>query len=176
MGVWRNIVGTFESAFFIKKGGSQIKDNSGDFDFRNNDDSDYIKLRIKDPTADEHAATKSYVDSLENANAMRAIKIPITTSTPATSTATIPANSVVFDCWVDITTLYDNSATITVGQTGTLNLIQDTTDNDAETVGTYSKQQATDWGGSALAVIVTIANTPTAGAGTVYVFYSEPAT
>jgi hypothetical protein len=50
-----------------------------------------------------------------------------------------------------------------VGQTGTTNLLMQTTDNDAQVSNLYSVWQDTAWGSSSLPVLVTVSGAPAAG-------------
>jgi hypothetical protein len=103
------------------------------------------------------------------------ILIVIGTGGTYTSTTNIPANAYVTRCLTSIpTTAYAAGATVKVGQTGTLNLLQDTTDNTPTVIGNYDAPQLTSWGSSALPVIVTIGGSPASGAGLVLVEYTSP--
>jgi hypothetical protein len=103
---------------------------------------------------------------------MRVIRMPITNAASQSSVTTIPANAVVEDTRVEITTPYSGGATITVGQTGSAALLQGTGDNLPTVAGMYETPQDVAWGASALAVLVTVAGAPAAGAGFVIVQYA----
>lgn len=98
------------------------------------------------------------------------IKVPITTS-GASSTAQVPTNAIVTDIIVDVTTGYDNGATIEVEVDS--NTIVGTTDVEMSETNQYVVEDITAIT-TADVVTVTIANTPTTGAGVVYVGYIEP--
>jgi hypothetical protein len=102
---------------------------------------------------------------------LRVIRLAITNAASQSSASTIPANAVVVDTKVDITTPYSAGATITVGQTGSAALLQGTGDNLATVAGVYETSQDVAWGASALAVLVTVTGAPAAGAGFVVVQY-----
>jgi len=106
------------------------------------------------------------------AGVVQCIDFSIGTAGSQSSVTTIPAGAIVLRCEVKITVAYSAGATIAVGQTGTTNLLQTTSDNFPTVVDEYDAPQRTDWGGSALAVLVTIAGSPSAGAGKVTVLYS----
>ncbi len=100
------------------------------------------------------------------------IDFAIGTAASQSSVSQIPANAIILSSDVTITTPYSVGTTIKVGQTGTTNLLQDTTDSFPTVAGTYEASQRTSWGGSPLAVLVTIAGAPSVGAGFVTVLYS----
>jgi hypothetical protein len=105
---------------------------------------------------------------------LRVIRMAITNAASQSSASTIPANAVVVDTKVSVVTPFSGGATISVGQTGTAALLQATTDNLATVAGLYQTPQDVAWGGAALAVLVTIAGAPAAGAGFVVVQYAVP--
>ena len=105
---------------------------------------------------------------------MRVIRHAITNAASQSSTAVIPANAVVRSMTLDIVTPYSAGATITVGQTGSAALLGATTDNLATVAGQYEVNQDTSWGASALAVLITVAGSPAAGAGYCVVHYTVP--
>jgi hypothetical protein len=99
----------------------------------------------------------------------------VTTGLATVSSVTsIPANAVVTRIVTSITTAYSAGTTISVGQTGTVSLLQATGDIVPQTVDSYGSSLPVAWGGSALPVLITIAGSPTAGAGTVLVQYTSP--
>ena len=112
--------------------------------------------------------------------AVKAIKVDITTAS-VNSTNSMPANSIVQKVILDVTTAYAPAATtINVGTSSDGSLLMTTAgnDNDPTATNTYIKEQATDIGGSASPVVVTIddgsGGAPTAGAGSVIVYFSNP--
>jgi hypothetical protein len=105
---------------------------------------------------------------------LRVTRHAITNAASQSSTAVLPANAVVRSAMLDIVTPYSAGATITVGQTGTPALLMATTDNLATVAGQYESMQDTAWGASALAVLITVAGSPTAGAGYCVVHYTVP--
>ena len=106
--------------------------------------------------------------------AARMIKFAITNAASQSSASTIPANAVVLDVKVEIVTPYSAGGTIAVGQTGTAALLMATTDSLAQVAAIYDVESDIAWGASALAVLVTVAGAPAAGAGFVLVEYSLP--
>lgn len=106
--------------------------------------------------------------------AKRVIRMAITNSASQSSAALVPANAVGFECMLDITTPYSGGGTISVGRTGSASLLQATTDNLATVAGQYQVMQATAWGATPLAVLVTVGGAPAAGAGFCIVKYSVP--
>jgi hypothetical protein len=102
------------------------------------------------------------------------VDFAITTGASQSSTKAIPANAVITRCLVQITTPYSGGATITVGRTGSAALLMAAADNVATVAGDYDAPQRTGWGASELAVLVTVAGSPGAGAGRVLVAYSVP--
>ncbi len=105
---------------------------------------------------------------------IREIRMAITNAASQSSASSIPANAVVSEAQLDVTTPYSGGATITVGQTGSASLLMATTDDLATVAGLYAVPQDTAWGASALAVLVTVAGAPAAGAGFCVVKYSVP--
>lgn len=106
--------------------------------------------------------------------AVREIRFAVTNAASQSSATTIPANAIVNDVKLDVTTPYSAGATVSIGQTGSASLLQATGDNLATVAGIYDVEQDTAWGASALAVLVTVAGAPAAGAGQVVVQYSVP--
>jgi hypothetical protein len=106
--------------------------------------------------------------------AVREIRFALTNAASQSSAAQIPANAIVKERDVIVVTPFSGGATITVGQTGTPALLQGTTDNLPQTAGSYELAEEIGWGAAALAVLVTVAGAPAAGAGFVAVRYSLP--
>lgn len=106
--------------------------------------------------------------------ARRVIQYAITNAATQDSVAKIPANATVRTAHLDITTPFSGGATISIGQPGSLTLLQLTTDNLATVAGQYEVPQRTPWGGSAQVVRATVAGAPAAGAGTLTVEYTVP--
>jgi hypothetical protein len=90
------------------------------------------------------------------------------------SVTSIPANAVVTRVVTSVSTAYSAGATISVGQTGTVALLQATSDIVPQTIDSYGSSLPVAWGGSALPVLITIAGSPAVGAGTVLVQYTSP--
>lgn len=63
---WMNLLGTFADLFRFGKNNAGIKGiSSTELSVRNASDSALANLQVAAPTADNHAATKQYVDSIE---------------------------------------------------------------------------------------------------------------
>lgn len=103
-----------------------------------------------------------------------AIRMAITNAAAQSSATQIPANAIIFDARLDVTTPYSGGATIALGITGTPALFMGTTDNVPQTVDLYQAEQDTSVGVAAAALLVTIAGAPAAGAGFAIVLYSVP--
>jgi hypothetical protein len=108
------------------------------------------------------------------AGAVYSIQVALGTTGTTTSVTSLPANAVIQRCVLNVTTAYSAGATIEAGQTGSLALAMGTGDNTPQSVDTYMVDQVTAWGGSALPLVVTIAGGPTAGVGTMTIYYSSP--
>jgi len=106
--------------------------------------------------------------------ALRIIDFTIDNSASQDSTSSIPANALVLEANLEITTAYSAGATIEIGNTTTSNLLQATTDNNPQTTAVYSKEQRTSIGASASVARVTVSGSPAAGAGIVTIKYTDP--
>ena len=106
--------------------------------------------------------------------ALRTIRMAITNAASQSSASTIPANANIRRAMLDVVTPYSGGATISVGRTGSLALMMATTDSLVTAAGLYEVTQDTAFGASALAVVVTVAGTPAAGAGYCIVEYTVP--
>ena len=102
------------------------------------------------------------------------VDLPITTAAAQSSATLIPANAIVLRSSLQVTTPYSAGTTISVGQTGSTSLLQATGDSTPTIANTYDAPQRTAWGASALALLVTIAGAPSAGAGLATVTYTVP--
>lgn len=177
MSVWSKLRGTIETIFQLGLGGPQIKNNAGAFEMRNLTDSAFVITRGLTPVAANDYATKAYVDSGGGSGAIVQLDIPITTAS-TTSVDSLPANAVITECTVQITTTYSGGTTISVGQSGgSATLFQLTTDNLPTTTvlpSFYTVNQLTTAAGAPATVSVTIGGAPGAGVGVVIVKYSEP--
>lgn len=105
---------------------------------------------------------------------LRSIQYAVTNAASQDSASKVPANAFVRSCLFEVTTPYSGGATVSIGQAGSLALLQATTDNLATVVNQYEVQQRTAWGASALAIRTTVAGAPAAGAGVVNVTYELP--
>lgn len=122
------------------------------------------------------AVTTSWINAGGSSisGSVREIRLPITNAASQSSAAVVPANAVVVEAELDITTPYSGGATITVGRTGSPSLLLGTTDNQATVANRYKAELDQAWGASALAVLVTVAGAPAAGAGFAIVKYCVP--
>jgi hypothetical protein len=171
MGMFQRLAGTVASFFQIGgPGGPGWNDNAGVLEARNAANSGFVVVRGAPPVASNDLVTLGSLTSL--AGVVNTIRIPIALAT-VSSTNTIPAGAIIRRCTVNVSTLYSAGATIAVGTSATANLFQLTTDNDPQVVGVYDVLQDTSEP-TALAMQVTIAGAPAAGAGFVAVDYVEP--
>lgn len=108
------------------------------------------------------------------AGAVYRIRFALTNAASQSSATSIPANYVISNVLLDITTAYSAGATISVGQTGSTALLMATTDNVPQSAAQFSSEQDTAWGAAALPVLVTVAGAPAAGAGFCVVDYCLP--
>jgi hypothetical protein len=106
--------------------------------------------------------------------ARRVIQYAVTNAATQDSTAKIPATATVLSAMLDVVTPYSGGATVSIGQAGSLALLEATTDNLATVAGQYQVPPRTPWGASALVVRTTVAGAPAAGAGFVTVEYTVP--
>lgn len=106
--------------------------------------------------------------------AVREIRYTVSNSATQDSATQIPANAVVVAAELIVTTPFSGGATVSIGQAGSVSLLQATSDNLATVAGSYQVMQDTAWGGSALAVRTTVGGAPAAGAGRVCVRYTVP--
>lgn len=106
----------------------------------------------------------------------RVIRYTLDNSADQDSVTSIPANAIILDTKLTITTSYSAGADISIGRTGSLSLLQAIGDNNPQgaTDDEFSVEGTIDFGGSALPVKTTITGTPAAGAGFVTVIYSAP--
>lgn len=176
MSLWSKIRGTIETIFQIGIGGPQIKNNAGVIEMRNSTDGAFAITRGLSPVGNNDYATKLYVDSEAEPNAILEIRYVTGTGATQDSTALIPANAYVVSAEFKVTTPYSGGTTVSVGQNGNTTLLLLTADNDPLTNGTYQVMQDTTWGGSPLAVRTTVGGAPGVGAGVTIVRYGIPAT
>ena len=69
---------------------------------------------------------------------------------------------------------FSAGTTITVGQNGSTSLLLGTSDSVPTVADAYGSELAVAWGSSVLPVLVTVAGTPSTGAGNVVVSYCVP--
>lgn len=128
-----------------------------------------------------HSASAPYTWTLkgdgapDGAGYYRVIEVPINTSATKSSTTSIPAGAEVVEVRTKITTPYDNGATIAVKVDGTAELtVQPADENDPAVENVYISEVENGEVDSSTEGIVTvdIANSPSAGAGVVFVEYA----
>lgn len=171
--LWSKIVGTISSTFQYGLAGPLIQNNGGSLEARNAANSAFVIVRGLTPVAANDLATKAYVDSGGVSGAVQEIRFALGTGASQSSVTQIPANAIVCDVKLSITTPYSAGAAIALGQTGTTNLLQATTDNLATQAGIYQVEGDIAWGAAPLAVLATITGAPSAGVGEVIVQFSE---
>jgi hypothetical protein len=108
------------------------------------------------------------------AGATYMIRTALTTAASQNSATQIPANAIIYDVRLDVTTPYSAGTTISLGITGSTSLFMATGDNTATVAGLYQVMQDTSVGASAAALLATIAGAPAAGVGAMVVLYSLP--
>jgi hypothetical protein len=172
MSLYSKIRGTIEALFQLGLGGPQLKNNAGNVEVRNPTDTAFVITRGADPIGPNDYVTKQSLGSLTGTQYI--IQYAIGVGATQDSLTTIPANAIIMDTKVEITTPYSVGATINVGQPGNLTLLQLTTDNLPQAVGLYQTMQDVAWGAAALVVRATIGGAPVAGAGFVTVQYAIP--
>lgn len=123
----------------------------------------------------EYIWTGSTWSNLAPSVAGSSLCIQVTTGLATVSSVTsIPANAVITRVVTTVSTAYSAGTTISVGQTGTVSLLQATGDITPQTIDSYGSSLPVAWGSSALPVLITITGSPTVGAGTVLVQYTSP--
>jgi hypothetical protein len=181
---WINIKGTLFSYFTV--GIVKIKDKEtvpgtldGILEFRNENTDVLAKISIAEPSANENATTKYYVDQAiagidpDSTGTIKNIRFALTFAASQDSVVLLPANARVKTITVEVTTPYSNGTTIEVGTTADPNLILE---SDIVTrmakVGFYIINEDTQWAATAETVKVALGGTPSAGAGFMNVIYT----
>jgi len=108
--------------------------------------------------------------------AIREIRYVIDNSASQDSTSSIPANNRIVFCSLEITTPYSGGATISVGNTATVDLFMGTAQNRPQNPAgsIFTVEQDTAQGAAATVVRTTVGGAPAAGAGVVVVRYCTP--
>ena len=178
MSFWSKIRGTFETLFQIGKGGPQLKNNAGVVEHRNAADAAFAIARGADPVGNNDFLTLQYFNA-HNAGAagLEIVKMPLAHTTKV-STSVIPDNSIIVDCYLEVTTIYDGTTpTFQIKRTGDATVIlEDTGDSDLTILGTYHVPQVKSWGSTgAGTVTATFAGAGnTVGASNLYIVYATP--
>ena len=98
---WLNLLGTFSNFFQLGKGNGGVKGvGPASLEARNASDSGFSTLSVAAPTADDHAVTKAYADSLESPRivarqADTSVAIPNNTAQAGYVVVTEPGNGAV---------------------------------------------------------------------------------
>lgn len=91
------------------------------------------------------------------------------------STSTIPANAIIKQVYTKITTAFSGGTTLSVGITGTATLFLNAL-AQVTAIGEYENNERISIGGSAATALCTIAGSPGAGVGVVYIDWVVPLT
>jgi hypothetical protein len=175
MSFFSRIAGNIANFFQIGgPNGPGLNNNAGAIEARNAANSAMAVVRGAPPVGATDLTTKAYVDAAVPPGAVIDVDVAIGTAATTSSVATIPANAIILRADVNVTTPYTAGATIAVGQTGTVNLLQATTDNVPQLANEYDAPQRTAWGAAPLALLITIGGAPVAGAGSVNIQYTLP--
>jgi hypothetical protein len=158
--------------------GSELKDNSGTSQALASDGTTLIEVQGADPTAGSSFATRDYVDGVASPYAASTYVLSGTTST-VTGVNNIPANAVISQVLVTISTAYVGTApTLSVGIAGNTSLFVASADVDLTRAGntqSFVSAPGISIGGSAAPLVVTIGGTGlSAGAFAVTALYSNP--
>ena len=139
------------------------------------------KVRVGAPSANDDVATKNYVDTSPAANAAEQIvglQLNYNSSSPVTSTFTLPNNAFVTKVQVLVSTAFDGTGgTVEVGWTGAGNTAKfmATSGNNLKVQGVYTREQFTQQNsGISQAVVLTYTaptGSPTVGAANVLVWF-----
>lgn len=139
------------------------------------------KVRVGAPSANDDVATKNYVDTSPAANAAEQIvglQLNYNSTSPVTSTFTLPNNAFVTKVQVIVTTAFDGTGgTVEVGWAGAGNTdkFMATAGNNLKAQGVYTREQFTQQNsGSPQAVVLTYTaptGSPTVGAANVLVWF-----
>ena len=174
MNIFSKLAGTIATFFQIGgAGGPGWNANGSAIEGKNAANSALTVVRGATPVGANDLATKAYVDAGGAAGAIAEIRFALGTGAAQSSVTQLPANAYVVSATLEITTPYSAGTTISVGQTGSPNLLMLTTDNVATLANAYTVPQDTSWGASAATVLVTIAGSPSAGVGVCIVQYTE---
>ena len=174
MSIFSKLAGTM-AAFFQLGGptGPGFNNNGGNLEARNAANSAYVNFRVATPVGANDAATKAYVDTGGASAAIMEVRFVLGTGAAQSSVTSIPAGATIVEATLSVTTPYSGGTTISLGQTGSVSLLQATTDNVATAANQYEVKQDTPWGAGALQVLATISGAPSVGAAVVIVKYTE---
>ena len=102
------------------------------------------------------------------------LRSDLTTQSSQLSDTLIPAGAIVTATLIDIFTPYSPGTLLEVGQPGNPTLLMGAADNAPTFMNQYVAFQDTPWGPTAFPVVVTIAGSPSVGAGACLVTYTMP--
>lgn len=170
------LLGTM-SLFFVIGGlaaGVRLKANSGALDVRNAGDTGYAAVRVATPSGDQDAATKGYVDGLLAPIGPIRVNFAYDNTTP-TSTAVIPAGSVISRVDVVVQTAFnDPTATVAVGYSGATSAWMSGSQSTPAFADDYQNQTAQSAPLSDHAVLVTVTpGSASQGSGYALVYFAE---
>ena len=169
------IIGTIQTTFQIGLGGPLWNNNAGNLEARNAANSGFVIGRGATPVAANDWATKAYVDSgaIIADGGVQEIRFALTTAAAQNSVTSVPSGAIVVDAELDITTGYSAGTTITVGNAGSPALLMASGDSLATAIGLYQVHQDTAYTGGPATILVTIAGSPSVGAGFAIVRYVQ---
>lgn len=138
-----NLRGTLQSLFRLGKPSDatsiQIKNNAGALEARNSTDAAFVIGRGLDPVTANDWVTLGYLNAnpVEGALLQNSFTVTFGAAGTVDSVEQIPANAYIDRIKVEVTTVFDGGATLTVGNTATAALLAATTDIDLATTGIY---------------------------------------
>lgn len=110
---YMDLAGTSEETFEIGEAGPKVRNNAGAMEIVAQDGSTLAPLKAGSPTNADHLANKSYVDGLLGTSS---IALPIADdATAVESTATLAAGQRVYEIEIEITEVFNGSATLVIG-------------------------------------------------------------
>ncbi len=176
MSFFKKLAGTIETLFAFGIGGPQLKNNAAVLESRNATDTGFVKHRGADAVAGNDFVTYQQLPAGGIPGPVTEIRTAIALAATTDSVTLIPANARVISAEFEIVTPYSALATVSIGQAGSLSLLQTTAQNNPQGLAgdIFAVFQDTAWGGSALVVRTTIAGAPAAGAGVTIVRYVTP--
>lgn len=159
-------------AYLFGPSGPGLKNSSGVIQARANGDGSFAKVQAAAPTVGDDLCNKTYVDALLGGT----IRVVVNaTAGNFDSTASIPDGAIITRTSTKVGTLYDGSATISVGYVGSVSAYQATGEVNTGVALEYQNTRTTSQAsGGAKVVRVTLGGTPTVGAAEVFVSWCMP--